>query len=285
MRQFSTTLSILLFALALLPVNACGRSSKGTLSNGSGGSGGGSGAQATGGNSGSGTVVGTGGTPGTGGTTSGVSATGASGGAGAIGATGTGGVNVTGGATGTGGTKVTTTAAGSGGSMPSGGATGTGGTTAGSGNGGTTGSGGTTGTGGARVDAGGTGCSCAQGTTSWDCYCRAYDCTRTLDYYRPDGGTGPWVIATEEYAGCNLAVITTRMGSDYPLRHVFDLTTHRLVGEETGTDSPTQCPFEPDGGSFSKLSAGILRPDSTCVRSKCTGGSSMTGTICSDAGT
>jgi hypothetical protein len=271
MRQSSTAVTILL-ALALPPVHGCGSGSQGSRSNGSGG-----GAIGASGGAGIGGTTGTGGANATGGITEtgGANATG--------GTTETGGTRGTGGVTGTGGTAVTTM--GGGGAMASGGATGTGGATASTGSGGTTQSGGSTGAGGAGVDAGGTACSCAQGTTSWDCYCSAYDCTRTLDYYRPDGGTGPWVIATEEYADCNLAVITTRMGSDFPLRHVFDLTTGRLVGDETGTDYPTKCPFGPDGGSFNKLGAGILRPDSTCVRSKCTGGSSLTGTVCSDAGT
>jgi hypothetical protein len=101
----------------------------------------------------------------------------------------------------------------------------------------------------------------------------------------PDGGTDSSVIAYEEYADCDLAVVTSDPGyAYYPLRHVFKLSTGRLVGDEIGNDMPTICPFGSGATMVQKLGAGVLYPDPTCVRSKCVGGSYRTGTICSDAG-
>jgi hypothetical protein len=164
-----------------------------------------------------------------------------------------------------------------------------GGATGGMGTGGAISTGGTAGTGDAGADAAGTapGCSCATGTTSWECYCTAYAnaCATNLAAYWPDAGIGSNIAAIQEYANCNLIVVTTTIMNIAYRQHVYDRTTGLLVGDQTGSDTPTACPFGADAGSsFLSLSAGRF-PDSTCVRSKCVlVGSPPPDVSCGDAG-
>src|SRR5512147_183930 len=87
------------------------------------------------------------------------------------------------------------------------------------GTGGRTSTGGAPGTGGtSQVSDGavsdGRACTCSSRAVTWACYCSAYDCSRTLASYRPDGGMPTSVRVIREYADCNLAVVTTKMGAD-----------------------------------------------------------------------
>jgi hypothetical protein len=75
----------------------------------------------------------------------------------------------------------------------------------------------------------------------------------------------------EEYANCNLAVVQIKEGFGPWVRHVFDLGTGRLVGDERGSDVPLSCPFGSGGLGHTKLGAGLLDPGPSCVRSKCLG--------------
>ena len=273
-----------LLTVALLAGYACSNGGKSTLPNSPDGS------------VGSGGAVGSGGKPA------------ASGGVAAGGVTNTGGVSSTGGIASAGGAVGSGGAAGDGGVMSSGGmATASGGVasggvmssggtssaaggvaTGGTGTGGAISTGGTAGTGDAGVDVAGTApsCSCATGTTSWDCYCMAYAsaCATNLGAYYSDAGIGSNIAAIQEYANCNLVVVTTTiMNVAYP-QHVYDRTTGLLVGEKKVSDIPTPCPFGADAGSFWSLSAGRF-PDSTCVRSKCVlVGSPPPDVSCGDAG-
>jgi hypothetical protein len=109
-------------------------------------------------------------------------------------------------------------------------------------------------------------------------------CATNLGAYYSDAGIGSNIAAIQEYANCNLVVVTTTiMNVAYP-QHVYDRTTGLLVGEKKVSDIPTPCPFGADAGSFWSLSAGRF-PDSTCVRSKCVlVGSPPPGVSCGDAG-
>lgn len=140
------------------------------------------------------------------------------------------------------------------------------------------------GTGGAGGDgeAGPPACSCGVGdndvsyvprlTMSWDCYCRAYRCDILLDSFGADGGAAASVLAITEYADCGLIVVTTKVGPDLPLSHVFDAANGVLVGEQRGTDVPSKCPFG-DAGSYGSLSAGQF-PAATCKVTSCAPGGS-----------
>jgi len=137
-------------------------------------------------------------------------------------------------------------------------------------------SGGSTGTGGGG--SGGVGsdastCSCTGDTLTWDCYCSAYSCSATLDDYRQglDKAISAGMAGYEEYANCNLAVVQTKEVYGPWVRHVFDLDSGRLVGNEFGGDQPFSCPFGPDGSSLFKLGAGLLEVGPGCVRSYCVG--------------
>lgn len=256
---------------------------------GSGGAAGGGGAMSSGGMTASGGVA-SGGVMSSGGTSS------AAGGAASGGLMSGGGTSsaaggaTSGGAMSSGGTSSAAGGAASGGAMSSGGTSSAAGgvATGGTGTGGAISTGGTAGTGDAGVDVAGTApsCSCATGTTSWDCYCMAYAsaCATNLGAYYSDAGIGSSVVAIQEYANCNLVVVTTTiMNVAYP-QHVYDRTTGLLVGEKKVSDIPTPCPFGADAGSFWSLSAGRF-PDSTCVRSKCVlVGSPPPGVSCGDAG-
>jgi len=273
-----------LLTVALLAGYACSNGGKSTLPNspdgsvGSGGAVGSGGKPAASGGVAAGGVANTGGVSSTGGIAS------AGGAVGSGGAAGDGGVMSSGGmATASGGVA-------SGGVMSSGGTSSAAGgvATGGTGTGGAISTGGTAGTGDAGVDVAGTApsCSCATGTTSWDCYCMAYAsaCATNLGAYYSDAGIGSSVVAIQEYANCNLVVITTFDSSYAFLRHVYDQTTGLPVGDQTGSDTPTACPF--GAGTFWTLSAGRF-PDSTCVRSKCVlvaGKTPPPGVSCGDAG-
>ncbi|HEX7500895.1 MAG TPA: hypothetical protein VF524_11420, partial [Polyangia bacterium] len=182
-------------------------------------------------------------------------ASGGSGGFGGTAASGgivaAGGAPATGGATtstnvpwGTGGTALDSCSAGYSGNPFCGGNTGSAGATSSAGNtgsAGATGYGGMAGTCGAgnRCDAspGPTRCSCAAGATTWDCYCQAFDCGKTLATYTATGGAKYDVRM--EYANCNLVEYWT---VGYALLiDVFDLTTGQLVGQ---TQSNVHCPFD-----------------------------------------
>lgn len=188
--------------------------------------------------------------------------TGGAGGANTIVVTGTGGSPATGGSSGRGG------AAGRG---PIGSEGGAGGRVAYDGGGDTvgTGGGGTIGRDAAMVDTSRSdvppvGCVCSGGMTTWDCYCQAYDCTRTLDVYASDGGLGYDVMV--DWADCNL-VEYARLGEG--VTSLFDRTTRRLVGElRYGTDpAHPNCPF-PVMDSITGVKAGTF-PGSSCVASEC----------------
>ena len=309
-----------LLTVALLAGYACSNGGKSTLPNspdgsvGSGGAVGSGGKPAASGGVAAGGVANTGGVSSTGGIASAGGAVGSGGAAGDGGvmssggmATASGGV-ASGGVMSSGGTSSAAGGAASGGLMSgggtssaaggatSGGAMSSGGTssaaggvaTGGTGTGGAISTGGTAGTGDAGVDVAGTApsCSCATGTTSWDCYCMAYAsaCATNLGAYYSDAGIGSSVVAIQEYANCNLVVITTFDSSYAFLRHVYDQTTGLPVGDQTGSDTPTACPF--GAGTFWTLSAGRF-PDSTCVRSKCVlvaGKTPPPGVSCGDAG-
>jgi hypothetical protein len=187
---------------------------------------------------------------------------GGAGGANTIIATGTGGKAATGGSPGRGG------AAGRG---PIGSEGGAGGRVTYDGGGGAagTGGGGTLGRDAAvvdtsRADAPPVGCVCSGGMTTWDCYCQAYDCTRTIDAYAFDGGLSYDVMV--DWADCNL-VEYVRFGEG--VTSLFDRTTRRLVGElRYGTDpAHPNCPF-PVMDSITGVKAGTF-PGSSCVASEC----------------
>lgn len=115
-----------------------------------------------------------------------------------------------------------------------------------------------------RADAPQVGCVCSGGMTTWDCYCQAYDCTRTTDVYASDGGLGYDVMV--DWADCNL-VEYVRFGEG--VTSLFDRTTRRLVGElRYGTDpAHPNCPF-PVMDSITGVKAGTF-PGSSCVASEC----------------
>ena len=256
--SITTNLAITLLGV-LLACHACGGSGKSTPARSVDAAPGSSGGSATGGTS---TTTGgsaTGGTMSTGGVpaTDGMVGTGGSPGSG-------------GGAPNTGGTQ-----AGSGG-LATGGRVSTGGNVAGSGGvvadggvgtGGTRASGGAGGSGGSWSDPGG--CSCAGGRTTLECFCKAYACTETLASYAPDAGAGLAYSTLEEYADCNLVVVTI-MGSIASQPYVFDRTTGRLVGRKLNSDVAEKCPFGGESAGYT-LTAGQF-PDSTCVRTKCVQG-------------
>jgi hypothetical protein len=116
----------------------------------------------------------------------------------------------------------------------------------------------------------GAACSCSPGKLTWDCYCSVYNCSITLASYQPDGGLPTNVRAINEYAGCNLVVVTYKAGYDPEVYKVFDLTTGALVGDQQASDVPLKCPFG-DAGTVGKLSAGRF-PDADCKVTKCTVG-------------
>ena len=267
----------LAFVVGVFAVAACGGESY-KVSHTGGNSAGGS--AATGGSGGPATV-----------------ATGGSGGLGSIVTGGSGGAGGNGGAgrvdamVATGGNNGG--AGGGGGGIPlTGGVTVQGGRTGGAGSGGMPlGTGGRGGSGGVMVGTGGAGgtgdagpsaCSCEVAgsdaaqvhslTLGWACYCQAYRCDLSLSDYQTDGGGSTTVLSITEYADCALVVVSTKMGGDLPLSHVFDLATGRLVGEQRGTDVPSKCPFD-DASSYWNLSAGQF-PAPTCKATKCTLGGS-----------
>jgi hypothetical protein len=137
------------------------------------------------------------------------------------------------------------------------------------------GSGGSGGAGGPRSDA--RGCTCGDGTLTWDCYCSAFDCNPTLGSYA-DLNLTSGLAGYEEFAGCNLAIVHIKEMMGPWVRHVFDLTSGRLVGDETGSDVGFSCPFALDSLGYSKLGAGVLAPDPSCVRSTCLGSPGLSGT-------
>ncbi len=100
--------------------------------------------------------------------------------------------------------------------------------------------------------------------TTWDCYCQAYDCTRTTDVYASDGGLGYDVMV--DWADCNLVEYVK---FDEGVTSLFDRTTRRLVGElRYGTDpAHPNCPF-PVMDSITGVKAGTF-PGSSCVASEC----------------
>jgi hypothetical protein len=204
---------------------------------------------------------GAGGNPGTGGTTTGT------GGISSGGTVSTGGAR-TGGAA-TGGTRT-----GTGGNVAAGGAVGAGGilSTADAGDGG-----------GSTVDGdAATVCSCPGGITTFECFCRIHSCTSTLSDYTADAGVGGGYSTLEEYADCNLVVVTVATslaGGAY----VFDRTTGRLVGARYDSDVRDACPFAPDGSAYYTLSAGQF-PDPSCVRTRCSNGIYPAIQACPDAG-
>lgn len=199
-------------------------------------------------------------------------------------AAGTGGAPVTGGTPGSGGVSGSGGALGSGGAKP-----GTGGSTGGWGGGGgvfsTGGAGGGTagGTGGGPgSDGGANACACAGGKTTFDCLCSVVSCTMTLASFVPDAGSGSGYSTLEEYASCNLVVLSIA-ASISGGQYVFDRTTGALVGRSLESDVLARCPFGDDSSAYRTLSAGRF-PDSTCVRSRCQQGSLPAVRTCPDEG-
>jgi hypothetical protein len=233
------------------------------------------GGAATGGNIGGGGGAASGGISGTGGTSAGT------GGANTGGATATGGATSsaasggsvgTGGMVGTGGTLATGGTVGAGGAHPTGGTVGTGGTLA------------TGGAGGTGVDSGSSNsCTCTAARTTLECFCAKYSCPERLGYFLPGGGAAGVYGTMEEYADCDLVLVTTPTGHA-PDRYVFGRSTQRLVGARYSSDVIEACPWDPDAGAFRVLTAGQF-PESTCVRSACQKGilPEVSGT-CADAG-
>jgi hypothetical protein len=189
---------------------------------------------------------------------------------------GAGGAPSTGGATG--GTGVADGAVGTGGTVTTGATGGTIGT------GGTRATGGTSGTGGTGVDSGTpNGCTCTGGSTTLECFCAKFGCPQSLFSFSPDAGASQAFSTWEEYADCNLVLITKPPGIG-PDRYVFERSTGRLVGARYGADVPEACPWDRDAGSFRVLTAGQF-PQSTCVRSKCEKGTLPdVMSTCADAG-
>jgi len=175
-------------------------------------------------------------------------------------APGGGGAVTAGGATGTGGGSPSSTggASGTGGVSTAGGQVGTGGAPG-------TGGSGTGGTDVTSVDAA-TVCSCDNGKLSWDCFCRAFDCSKTLDAYAPNAGSKYGALM--EYADCDLVVVWSE--TYYPMREeYFDRSTGKLVGEHVYGPAGVTCPFTPDAACISSFQAGRSSPDSNCIRTKC----------------
>ena len=294
MRSSSTTNLVVTLLGALLACHACPGCGKSaphvsidaapTSSGGSasGGTSTATGGSATGGSMGSGGapaiggMVGTGGNPGDGGegpNTGGTATGGTSNSGGTMAGSGglaTGGGVSTGGNMADGGGVATGGGPGTGGSRASGGAGGSGGvaTSGGPGTGGTRASGGAGGGGVSGVDAGGA-CSCAGGETTLECFCKAYPCTDTLASYAPDGGAGLAYTILEEYADCNLVVVSI-MDMIALQPYVFDRTTGRLVGRKFVSDIAESCRFGGESAGYT-LTAGQF-PASTCVRTKCVKG-------------
>jgi hypothetical protein len=156
--------------------------------------------------------------------------------------------------------------------------------------GGLTGSGGTVSTGGASVGGAGglqrdaSGCTCGDGTLTWDCYCGAFNCNKTWDVWQSINSTSG-LAGLEEYAGCNLGIVHIKEGMGPWGRHVFDLSTGRLIGDETAGDVAMGCPYGPDGSGFSTYRAGVLAAGASCVRSKCLGTLSPGAAPCGSGGT
>ncbi len=165
----------------------------------------------------------------------------------------------------------------SGGSAGGGGGLGSGG----AGTGGVGGAAPSGGAGGAAQDA--SLCSCGDGTLTWDCYCGVFDCNKTWDVWQNINATSG-MAGLEEYAGCNLAIVHMKEGFGPWGRHVFDLGTGKLVGDETASDVAMSCPYGPDGSGLSKFSAGVLAADPSCVRSRCVGTLSPGALACSSGG-
>jgi len=143
--------------------------------------------------------------------------------------------------------------------------------------GGTGGAGGAGGSGGTMLDGGGS-CTCASGETTLDCFCSTYDCPTSLTAFT-EGARAYSLL--EEYAECNLVVVSTMLGIS-PDTFVFDRTTGGLVGERINADSVERCPFGGDAG-FRMLSAGTF-PASSCVRTRCEQGSLPSLRSCPDVG-
>jgi hypothetical protein len=108
------------------------------------------------------------------------------------------------------------------------------------------------------------GCVCSGGMTTWDCYCQAYDCTKTIDAYTADGGLSYDVMV--DWADCNLVEYARTAEG---VTSIFNRTTRRLVGElRYGTDpAHPNCPF-PIMDTITGVKAGTL-PGSSCVASAC----------------
>jgi hypothetical protein len=148
-------------------------------------------------------------------------------------------------------------------------ATSTGGVT---GTGGTVGAGGANATGGTIATGGSTGtssppagapimpgCRCLDGTTTWDCYCNAFNCNKSLNGYVREAGSKDAYGAIMEYASCGLVVVVNPSGTS---QEVYAQNTWRLVGEQAFVACPGS------DAQIQSLKAGQF-PDSTCPRSKC----------------
>jgi hypothetical protein len=134
------------------------------------------------------------------------------------------------------------------------------------------GSGGSGGTGGAPGGSdGGNTCACNGGSMSLDCFCSAYGgiygCVAALATFKSSGSAYSTI---EEFADCNLAVVTTTSSAGKQLS-VYDRTTGTLVGRRLYSDMAERCPFDGrDTGSWT-ISAGRF-PESSCKQTSCTEG-------------
>lgn len=97
------------------------------------------------------------------------------------------------------------------------------------------------------------GCSCAGNTMSWDCYCAAFDCNKTVTAYA--GGLGKTYSLMREYAGCNLVEYWSLQGLAQII-DVFDLRTGKLVGHFGLVYADGSCPFGGPATPTSSFSTG-----------------------------
>jgi hypothetical protein len=149
---------------------------------------------------------------------------------------------------------------------------GTGGSPGSGGAGGNPGVGGSTGSGGSR-DGGNSSCSCSGMTL--DCFCGVssigYDCVRTLSTFTSSGGSS--YATLEEFADCNLVVVTTNISAGMQLA-VYDRSSGQLVGRRYYSDVIERCPFDGTDTGSRAISAGQF-PEASCKQTSCIEGSQM----------
>ena len=81
-------------------------------------------------------------------------------------------------------------------------------------------------------------------------------CTRTLSTFTAPGGSACSTI--EEFADCNLVVVTTN-GSSGMQDSVYDRSTGALVGRRIYSDVIEKCPFDGSDTGSHEISGGQLR--------------------------